>query len=118
MRKKKHKLVCTYPPFYFFITKMRIILQLCQRIDYLCVNVLIFVLLNIYGLKVEVTLLRLYNTYFLKLRNKNISLKHHIKVGIANQLYNNHQVKYAGNAYPSCFLWHLIDIARFKVYRS
>jgi hypothetical protein len=65
---------------------MCIILQLCQRIDYLRVNALIFVLVNIKGLKIKVTLLRLYSTYLLKLLNKNISLKCHIKVGIVSQL--------------------------------
>jgi hypothetical protein len=74
------------------MTKMCIILQLCQIIDYLCVNALIFVSVNIWGLKVKVTLLRLYKTYFLKLPNKNISLKHYIEVGIISQLCNNHQV--------------------------
>jgi hypothetical protein len=71
---------------------MCIILQLCQIIDYLCVNAVIFVSVNIYGLKVKATLLKLNNTYLLKLPNKIISLKHHRKVGIASQLYNNHQI--------------------------
>jgi len=71
---------------------MCIILQLCQRIDYLCINALIFVSMNIEGLKVKITLLRLYNTYLLKVSNKNISFKHYIEVGIISQLYNNHQV--------------------------
>jgi hypothetical protein len=69
---------------------MCIKLQLCQIIDYLCVNVLIFVSMNIQGLKVKVTLLRLYKTCLLKLLNKNIALKHYIEVGMASQLCNNH----------------------------
>jgi len=39
--KKKHKIVYTYLPFKFSITKMCMILQLCQRIDYLRVTALI-----------------------------------------------------------------------------
>jgi hypothetical protein len=44
---KNHKFVCTYPLFLISIIKMCIKLQLCQIIDYLCVNVLIFVSMNI-----------------------------------------------------------------------
>jgi hypothetical protein len=44
--KKQHKLVCTYPPFKISIIKICMILQLCQRIDYLHVNALIFVLVK------------------------------------------------------------------------
>jgi len=69
---------------------MCIISQLCQIIDYLCGNALIFVSVNIKGLKFKVTLLRLYKTYLLKLPNKNISFKNDIEVGIASQLCNNH----------------------------